>query len=349
MKEIAAPDDAVRSDAAAADRVQQAGAVVFRLTSGAPEILLVRAKKDPSQWIFPKGHIEPRETAVEAALREAREEAGVDGRALGEIGALDFTSGKEPVRARYFLLHATEERTAEEPREKKWFSLSEAARELTHSDARRLLMDAFPDIEDVLIAQGAAAAKDPPFQELLLAEYEHLADSFLRNEEDGEKRAAFFISLAGATGAALAFLLDDKNELTPGATNPLVVIALFFLLALGYLTFLRVVRRNVASDGYKRSLNRVRRAFVPTPKDPRRIFLAFDPFTRARRAAPSWKSFGGGWLETVALIESLIAGAFVAALIPTPHWICDGGVAVLAALATWALLLWDASRRYDRA
>ncbi|MBI4485873.1 MAG: NUDIX domain-containing protein, partial [Acidobacteria bacterium] len=59
--------------------ISQAGGVVFRSHRASPRVLLVKARKNPSLWIFPKGHIEGDETPAEAALRETREEAGVKG------------------------------------------------------------------------------------------------------------------------------------------------------------------------------------------------------------------------------------------------------------------------------
>ena len=50
--------------------VPQAGAIAFRIVDEAPQIMLVRAKKTPEHWIFPKGHIEAGETAEIAAARE---------------------------------------------------------------------------------------------------------------------------------------------------------------------------------------------------------------------------------------------------------------------------------------
>ena len=57
--------------------VPQAGAIAFKIVDDSPLILLVRAKKTPDDWIFPKGHIELGETAEETAARELAEEAGV--------------------------------------------------------------------------------------------------------------------------------------------------------------------------------------------------------------------------------------------------------------------------------
>ena len=42
-------------------------------------MLLVSSSKEPDKWVVPGGGIEPNEQAHLAALREVREEAGVEG------------------------------------------------------------------------------------------------------------------------------------------------------------------------------------------------------------------------------------------------------------------------------
>jgi len=71
------------------------GAVVVR----EGRILLVQEARGPyaGTWSFPKGVVEPGETADAAALRELREETGLEGRVVGVIGLRtrsrpDFTS-----------------------------------------------------------------------------------------------------------------------------------------------------------------------------------------------------------------------------------------------------------------
>ena len=121
--------------AAGTSRVKQAGAIAIRGTGADVEVLLVRAKKNPRHWIFPKGHVESGETLEQAAMRELREEAGVVGEMLGPIGVSRFRSGDENVDVHYFLARAI----ADEPiRERaiQWLRFSEAREALTFDDAR---------------------------------------------------------------------------------------------------------------------------------------------------------------------------------------------------------------------
>lgn len=53
------------------------GAIVYRKFHGNTEILLIRHIKS-GYWSFPKGHVEENETEVETALREIKEETGLD-------------------------------------------------------------------------------------------------------------------------------------------------------------------------------------------------------------------------------------------------------------------------------
>ena len=77
------------------------------------------ARKDPSHWVFPKGHLEREEAALDAAVREVRE-AGVIGRVVLELGTQCFTSGVEAVHVRYFLMQAVREGGESETRGKQW-------------------------------------------------------------------------------------------------------------------------------------------------------------------------------------------------------------------------------------
>lgn len=64
--------------------VRSAGLLIYRLLESGPEVLLVHpggpfwAKKDEGAWSIPKGLIEAGEDELSAAIREAREELGVE-------------------------------------------------------------------------------------------------------------------------------------------------------------------------------------------------------------------------------------------------------------------------------
>ena len=55
-----------------------AGLVIFRkLQSGIPEWLLLQTSYGEHHWTPPKGHLDPGEDDITAAVRETREEAGL--------------------------------------------------------------------------------------------------------------------------------------------------------------------------------------------------------------------------------------------------------------------------------
>jgi diadenosine hexaphosphate hydrolase (ATP-forming) len=128
-------------------RVSEAGAIAVRFDCGEPQYLLVTAKADAGQWIFPKGHIEAGETPADAARRELLEEAGVEGRARGEVGRLSFRSGGNDLEVIYFFFELESERGSPEGRRKAWLPFAAAAIRLSFDDARHLLTLAHQQIE----------------------------------------------------------------------------------------------------------------------------------------------------------------------------------------------------------
>jgi 8-oxo-dGTP pyrophosphatase MutT (NUDIX family) len=131
------------------ERVLQAGGIVLRREGDCLFALLVRSRKDPSIWIFPKGHIDPGESAETTALRETYEESGVHGEVIAPVGEpLEFDSGRVTVSVQYFLIRPRLESPSPEGREKQWFRFPEAVTQLSFENARRLLREAgavFPE------------------------------------------------------------------------------------------------------------------------------------------------------------------------------------------------------------
>lgn len=123
--------------------IEQAGAVTFRPKSGSFEILLIKSKKTPRKWVFPKGHIEPGETAAMAAKRELMEEAGVTGTILEEISKVLFSYNDKDHRVAYFLTRYEASNAGGEPgREPTWVNSSDALKMITIPQMREVLESA---------------------------------------------------------------------------------------------------------------------------------------------------------------------------------------------------------------
>ncbi len=129
------------------ENVQQAAAIVFRIVGGLPLVLVVRAKRNPEHWIFPKGHVEQDETADDAALRELLEEGGVEGEIVSRLGELTYTRDGLAYDVEYYLCAYRRTVGTDEPRSPRWCSYEDALGLLTFSDVRELLRRALLVIE----------------------------------------------------------------------------------------------------------------------------------------------------------------------------------------------------------
>lgn len=125
-------------------KVLQAGAIVIQAGTEPPRVLLVRAKKNPQHWIFPKGHVEAGETESEAARRELREEAGVDGDLAGHVGASEFEFRGQTVHVQYCLFRYLKTVAPGDGRECRWCAVDEALELLSFEDLKDLLRRALP-------------------------------------------------------------------------------------------------------------------------------------------------------------------------------------------------------------
>jgi 8-oxo-dGTP pyrophosphatase MutT (NUDIX family) len=97
-------------------------------------------------WSLPKGHIEEGETAEQAAVREVREETGIEGRIRMSLGAIDYWFVVENRRVHktvhHFLLDATGGELSDEDievAEVAWVPLGELDGRLAYADERRLV------------------------------------------------------------------------------------------------------------------------------------------------------------------------------------------------------------------
>ncbi|MCA9246922.1 MAG: NUDIX hydrolase [Planctomycetales bacterium] len=84
--------------------IHQASAVPFRCSESSLEICLVTSSSS-RQWVFPKGLIDPGETAEQTALKESWEEAGLRGRVVGEpLGVYQYRKWNRDLNVLVMLL-----------------------------------------------------------------------------------------------------------------------------------------------------------------------------------------------------------------------------------------------------
>lgn len=111
-------------------------------------VLLIRRGKPPrsGEWSLPGGRIEPGERAVDAALRELREETGVEAR-MG--GLIDVVDGLFPEAGRHYVLIdywaewlSGEPVGGDDAAEARFFTLDEALSVVDWDETRRIIQAA---------------------------------------------------------------------------------------------------------------------------------------------------------------------------------------------------------------
>ena len=122
------------------DNLTHAGAVVFRRAPFDTEFLIVQATAESGQWVLPKGHIIAGEDIRYCAIREVREETGIWGQILQDLGTIEYSVEDERVRAKFFLMIAIEEGTpVDRHRRHEWIPFDKAVHRVSHEESKKLL------------------------------------------------------------------------------------------------------------------------------------------------------------------------------------------------------------------
>jgi 8-oxo-dGTP pyrophosphatase MutT (NUDIX family) len=125
-----------------------AGGVVFRDGGQGLEVVLAsrRTKRGDLAWGLPKGQVEPDERPEDTAVREVREETGIEAGIAGDLGEIFYFYVWEGVRirkrVRFFLMRATGGNVSHhdhEMEEVRWFPLPNAIREASYGSERKVL------------------------------------------------------------------------------------------------------------------------------------------------------------------------------------------------------------------
>src|SRR5215831_8179619 len=138
----------------ARERELSAGGVVVR----SDEVIVIvprrRAPNGARVLALPKGHIDPGETALEAAEREVREETGVVAEPVRELGEARYWYRRDgqriPKSVCFYLFAYVDGDTSdhdEEVEEARWMRLQDALHELTHAAEREMVRLALSSLE----------------------------------------------------------------------------------------------------------------------------------------------------------------------------------------------------------
>lgn len=131
-----------------------AGGIIYRMDGNTPLFLAVKNVYD--KWTFPKGKVEEGETWQEAAVREIREETGIEeAEILGEVGEIKFTdkSGDEPLKknVHFYLVKTNQTQTKVSEgthiKEIKWMTEEEIKKSLDYPNLIDLIDKAIEAIK----------------------------------------------------------------------------------------------------------------------------------------------------------------------------------------------------------
>jgi 8-oxo-dGTP pyrophosphatase MutT (NUDIX family) len=152
-----------------------AGGLVLRTGPDGPDdfsaaVLLRRNRTGRLEWCLPKGHLEGRETPQEAAIREIREETGIQGSIQAELGVIDYWFTGEDRRVHkvvhHYLLRAeggrltVEDDPDGEAEDALWVRIDELADRLSYPNEQRLaaaaldLLESSSNLRDALRADA---------------------------------------------------------------------------------------------------------------------------------------------------------------------------------------------------
>ena len=134
------------------------GCVIFDKESHSK--VLIVYEKDRNFWGFPKGHIEDGETETQTALREVKEEVGLDVKILDEKYRYEtnyFIEDKQIDKTCVFFIAEPIDSNVEiqnqeaEIEDSRWVTIKEASNLLTFEDSKNILKMACNDLKRIVI------------------------------------------------------------------------------------------------------------------------------------------------------------------------------------------------------
>jgi 8-oxo-dGTP pyrophosphatase MutT (NUDIX family) len=127
-------------------RERSAGGVLVREDRVVVIVPTRRASDGSKVLALPKGHIDPGESALQAAVREVREETGIVGEPVRELGEARYWYRRDgqtiPKSVSFYLFTYVEGHTDDhddEVEEARWIALKDAQSELSHAAEREMV------------------------------------------------------------------------------------------------------------------------------------------------------------------------------------------------------------------
>jgi 8-oxo-dGTP pyrophosphatase MutT (NUDIX family) len=141
-------------------RATSAGGVVHRSAGDGTEVVLVH-RRHPKLWALPKGTPDAGETLEETALRETREETGLEVELEAPLRSITYVFVRGRTRfhktVHFFLMRHVGGDVSQHDHEfdeVRWFQLEEALEIMTHATERNVVEQA----AQVIARHGAPAA-----------------------------------------------------------------------------------------------------------------------------------------------------------------------------------------------
>ena len=128
--------------------VLKAGAII--LSKNNPDKIAIIYRKEENDFSFPKGHLEAGETLEQCAIRETKEETGLDIQIVSILSVIPYTNKSDGhVETTYYLARSIDDSAVQpEPGvDVFWMTISEALEKISYENLRQFLKETVSIIE----------------------------------------------------------------------------------------------------------------------------------------------------------------------------------------------------------